>query len=72
MAQNFRRFTSNNVGTGATTVLTANSLAKGCRYLIGGSPRRCREKQNTRRRVFTLKRKWINEGKERERSRKRH
>ena len=26
MAQNFRRFTSNNVGTGATTVLTANSF----------------------------------------------
>jgi len=25
MAQNFRRFTSNNVGTGATTVLTADS-----------------------------------------------
>ena len=25
MAQNFRRFTSNYVGTGATTVLTANS-----------------------------------------------
>jgi len=26
MAQNFRRFTSNNVGTGATTVLTADSF----------------------------------------------
>ena len=26
MAQSFRRFTSNNVGTGATTVLTANSF----------------------------------------------
>jgi hypothetical protein len=25
MAQNFRRYTSNNVGTGATTVFTANS-----------------------------------------------
>tara|TARA_Y100000593_G_C4031740_1_gene200813 strand:+ start:86 stop:412 length:327 start_codon:yes stop_codon:yes gene_type:complete len=25
MAQNFRRYTSNNVGTGATTILTANS-----------------------------------------------
>ena len=26
MAQNFRRFTSNNIGTGATTVLTADSF----------------------------------------------
>ena len=26
MAQDFRRYTSNNVGTGATTVFTANSF----------------------------------------------